>query len=235
VFLVFTAALSPANGQFQVATVPDATHFTVIVPSSNYQTPQNGLTVYPLIAPPLARSGNVLAIWNTWNMGFTDSGSSSSLAQTPLNSPTVFNFFNPGYEFPGALASAGITTPEFQLTSDTTVDWQLNFMENGILNDSNNTNGVSSFSSHNGAIVLDVGPWMTTNLTSNAGIPALVDNLSGALLAGQLSPSARTYIINYVANTNNLPYSTPTYSQMRDRVQAVVHLLATSPDFTVQK
>jgi hypothetical protein len=172
----------------------------------------------------------------TWNLGYTDTGSSSSLLQSPLRSPTVFNFYFPNYEFPGALASAGLTTPEFQLTSDTGVALQMNFLEGGILNNTGNTNGLSSFTGGDGDIVLDIGPWMTTNYTASANVPALVDNLNTLLLAGQLSAAAKTNIVNYVTNTVNFPFSTPpTASQMRDRVRAVVHLIVSSPDFTIQK
>ena len=105
---------------------------------------------------------------------------------------------------------------------------------NGILV-SGNPNGLTGFRSGNGAIVLDVGPWMTAAYTSNPGIPNLVDSLSSLLMGGQLSYSVRAYIVNYVANTTNFPYTTPTTTQMRDRVRAVVHLLLISPDFTIQK
>ena len=87
---------------------------------------------------------------NTWNMSYTDTGTTASLSQSPLRSPTVFNFFYPGYEFPGALASAGLTTPEFQLTTDSGVAAQMNFIEGGILNNTGNTNGLSSFTGGNG-------------------------------------------------------------------------------------
>jgi hypothetical protein len=76
---------------------------------------------------------------------------------------------------------------------------------------------------------------MTTNYTANAGIPGLVDALSSALLAGQLSPAAKSDIVNYVASTNFAYSSPPTQTQMRDRVRAVVHLIATAPDFIIQK
>jgi hypothetical protein len=169
-------------------------------------------------------------------MSYTDQGTVSSLSQSPLRSPTVFNFFYPGYEFPGALASAGLTTPEFQLTTASGVAEQINFIEGGILNNTGNTNGLSSFTGGNGSIVLDIDPWMTTNYTSNAGIPTLVSNLNTLLVAGQLSYAAQTNIIGYVANSNNFSYSTPpTQTQMRDRVRAVVHLIANSPDYIIQK
>jgi hypothetical protein len=112
----------------------------------------------------------------------------------------------------------------------------MNFLEGGLLNNTGNTNGLSSFTGGNGSIVLDLNPWMTTNYTSNAGIPSLVNALNSLLLAGQLSASAQSIIINYVANTTNFAYSTPpTDSQMRDRVRAVAHLIINSPDFTIQK
>jgi hypothetical protein len=112
----------------------------------------------------------------------------------------------------------------------------MNFLEGGILNNGNNTNGLSSFIGGNGNIVLDIGPWMTTNYTASANVPLLVDSLNASLLAGQLSAAAKTSIVNYVTNTVNFPFSTPpTQTQMRDRVRAVVHLLITSPDFTIQK
>jgi hypothetical protein len=75
---------------------------------------------------------------------------------------------------------------------------------------------------------------MTTNYTASAGVPALVDNLNAVLLAGQLSAAAKTGIVNYVTNTVNFPNPT-NQLQMRDRVRAVVHLLISSPDFTIQK
>ncbi len=228
-----TVLLTP--GQYQVAGIPDPLHFTFYVTNSASLT-ESGFNVYPLGPPPLTRSGTVSLQQSTWNMSYTDSGTVSSLSQSPLRSPTVFNFYYPGYEFPGVLASAGMTTPEFQLTTDSGVAAQMNFIEGGILNNTGNTNGLSSFTTGNGAIVLNLGPWMTTNFTSNAGIPTLVSNLNTLLVAGQLSVLAQTAIIGYVANTNNFTYGTPpTQTQMRDRVRAVVHLIVNSPDYLIQK
>jgi hypothetical protein len=209
-------------------------HFTITAASSVNQN-ENSLAVFPLVPPPIPRSGTVIVQENTWNMSYTDTGTTSSLSQSPLRSPTVFNFFYPGFEFPGVLASAGLTTPEFQLTSASGVALEFNFLEGGILNNTGNTNGLSSFTGGNGAIVLDIGPWMTTNNTANSGIPGLVTALSSRLLAGQLSPAAQTDIVNYVASTN-FAYSTPpTQTQIRDRVRAVAHLIICSPDFIIQK
>ncbi len=231
VFINFNGT-GPSNGEYQVLTVADSTHFTLIVSNSANRT-QNDEVIYPLAPPSLTRSGNVTVTESTWNMGYTDGSSGSSLSQSPLRSPTVFNFFYPSYAFPGALAAAGLTTPEFQLTSDTTTALLMNFIEGGILGNTGNTNGLSSFTGGNGAIVLDIGQWMTPSYTLSAGIPTLVDGLNSLLVAGQLSPAAKTDIVNYL---NTFAYSTPiTAAQMRDRVRAVVHLILNSPDFAIQK
>jgi hypothetical protein len=221
------------NAQYQITGIPDATHFTFNTTNSASQT-QSGFTFYPLGPPVLTRNGSVAVQNSTWNLGYTDTGTSASLLQSPLRAPTVFNFYFPNYEFPGALSSAGLTTPEFQLTSDTGVALQMNFLAGALLNNGNNTNGLSSFTGGDGDIVLDLGPWMTTNYTLNAGVPNLVSNLNTLLLAGQLSAAAQTNIINFVTNTAN--FASPTnQTQMRDRVRAVVHLIVSSPDFTIQK
>ncbi len=41
--------------------------------------------------------------------------------QIPLGSPSVFNFFQPVYAHPGPVAISGLVSPEFQITTETTV------------------------------------------------------------------------------------------------------------------
>jgi hypothetical protein len=111
----------------------------------------------------------------------------------------------------------------------------MNFIEGSLLNNTGNTNGLSSFAGGNGAIVLDIAPWMTTNYTSDANIPALVSALNTYLAAGELSAACQSKIVAFV-NTNNFTWSNPpTQTQMRDRVRAVIHLIVSSPDYIIQK
>jgi uncharacterized protein (DUF1800 family) len=243
VFMNFSTT-PPARGQYRVVAVPNPTNFTIVVPSTANGA-QNNQTVFPLIPPPLLRSGTVSLQYGTFTINATDGGNSYSLAQTPLNSPTVFNFFFPDYKYPGALATARLTTPEFQLTSDTTVMFQANFLGASILavgNNANNTNGLSSFgtgsnnSGGSGTVVLDISPWMTQAYTSSGGLSSLVDALNSLLCGGQLSAGAKSQIVSYVSNSSNFPYGTPpTMGQIRDRARAVVHLISNSPDYTVQR
>jgi hypothetical protein len=236
VFIRFPSTGSGTNGTYRVTSVPNPTRFTIVSSVSANRSESDPL-VLPLVAAPITRSGAVTIKYSTWNMNYTDGGSSSSLSQTPLNAPTVFNYFFPDYKFQGILASAGLTTPEFQLTSDSSAVAQMNFITSAIFNNGNNTNGLSSFSSGNGSIALDVGPWMTPAITSNAGIPGLVDSFNTLLCAGQLSTAARNIISSYVADNTRFPLAspTPTNAQMRDRVRAVLHLVVSSPEFIVQR
>ncbi len=229
-YINYTQAGSPLDGQYTVASVPDATHFTFTSASTNNQT-QNGATVYPLVPPPFPRSGNVTLSWNTWVLNATDSGGTYSLAQTPLNSPTVFNFFYPDYKFPGILATAGLTTPEFQLTSDTTVAFQMNFMYGGVYGSgSSSTNGFSSFNNNGSAIFMDLGAYINNSYANNAGLPNLIRTLNSLLCAGQLNNSASNSIY-----TNTVTLSSSTQANLRDRVRSVLHYVLTSPDFVIQR
>lgn len=231
VYIDFRSGSAP-DGLYTVDTAQTATRFTVAVPSTASQT-QPSLTVFPLAAPALSRSGSVRVHYNSWNVGST----SGSLGQTALRSPTVFNFFSPDYKYPGSLAAAGLTTPEFQLTSDTEVASQMNFLASAVLGTTGNTNGLSSFTSGDGDISLDLGRWMTPALTTDAaGVGALVDAFNTLLCGGQLSTAARDAIVAYASSTANFPMSTPpTFTQMRNRVRAVAHLVLVSPDFTIQR
>jgi len=233
VYIVFPNGSPYSNSVYQVVKVTGPDAFTISSPVMMDRADEN-LVVLPLEPAPINRGGGVALRYSTWAMNQTDIDYSATLSQTPLNSPTVFNFFQPGYKFPGPLADAGLTTPEFQLTTDTSIVLQMNFFAGGVLFPSGNTNGLSSFNGGSGAIRLDFAPWMTPEFTSNAGIPHLVDALSALLSAGQVSDATKQIIVAY-ATSGRFPYTIPTRIEMRDRVRAVVHLLVTSPEFAIQR
>ncbi len=194
---------------YPIVATPDLNTFTVTARDAANAAinSDNQVFVFPLKSQPVVRSGTVVARAGTYTMDNTD----TDLAQTPLNSSTVFNFFLPDYKFAGTLASQGITTPEFQLTAETTVVRQANFLYNGIFNP-NSTTGISSFKTGTNALILDLSPWMATATdsglgagpqtgqvwTSNANVSTLIDRLNTLLLAGQLPAAAKTVIQNFV-------------------------------------
>ena len=84
---------------------------------------------------------------------------------------------------------------------------------------------------------MDLGSYMTPAQTnSTAAITTLVDTMSTILTGGNMLASSKSSIVSFVANTTNFPLSaTPTNSQMRDRVRAIVQLIVVSPEFAIQK
>ena len=233
-FLV-TNSPTPAPSQvYTVASVTQPNQFTVTITPAVTAGSQStsGQAVYPLAISQWSRNGTCSVQFGTWNVSY----SNNDLTQTPLGATTVFNFFYPDYRYPGAMATAGMTTPEFQLTNDSNTMNLTNVVTGGFLS-GGNTNGFQSFRSGGGAIPMDISSYMTAGQTSDATIPTLVDTLAARLVGGILNSTARTAIINYVANTTNFPYTTgnPTTTQMRDRVRAVIHLIVTSAEYAIQK
>jgi uncharacterized protein (DUF1800 family) len=62
--------------------------------------------------------------------GVSGSDIAACLGQSPLESPSVFNFYRPGYMAPNSLMAAqGKVTPEMQISSETEVAAYMRFME----------------------------------------------------------------------------------------------------------
>jgi len=233
-FTVFNSPTPAVDGVYTVASIVDSDHFTVTTSPAISNGSQGGaINVYPLATPPFTRNGTLTVGLGTWSVG--SSSATDDLSQSPLNAPSVFNFFYPDYQFPGPIAQAGLTTPEFQLSNDTGTMGLTNTVSRSILS-SGNPNGFTSFRAASGAVVMDLSPYMTSAQTSNAAIPALVDKMNALLLGGNMQTATRTNIINYVANTTNFPLSaTPTNTEMSNRVRAVVHMIIVCPEYAIQK
>jgi hypothetical protein len=250
-----------ADAQYTIASVVGPKTYTLANSGTyaiNSTSPLSG--VYPLIPPTLTRSGSVSLASSAFNMGNTN----SLLAQTPLDSPTVFNFFYPNYLYPGNLATNNVTTPEFQLTTASNIINLTNAVASTILI-SGNTDGLSSF--QNGAIYLDLSAYMrtpyasfntvtttsgtkvTATTTTTVNVAALVTKLNNVLTGGALTQSAQQTIISYISNTTNFPItsavigtttnpppapSLPT-TQARDIIRGAVEAILVSPEYSIQQ
>jgi uncharacterized protein (DUF1800 family) len=242
---------APPNGVYTIATIsPTEPRTFTLTPDSGEQsllTGRSGTFNAAPHAPTLDRGGDVVSGYSDWNVGSTD----TSLGQTPLGSPTVFNFFEPTYKFPGELADAGLTTPEFQISSDTNVIRQANLLFGGIYHTSGTsvpttsgyTNGFSSFASGGHDIMMDFSKWMgprttgTNYWTNTANLRDLIRELSGLLMAGQMSQAMEDQIYNHVSLTSNIAYNatTPTDAERRNRVRAIIYFIAVSPEHAIQR
>ena len=167
-------------------------------PADLVLTPVTGNANLTRAAEFANRSGPMEVTYSDWNMDTTN----TDLNQTPMQSPTVFNFFLPDYQFPGLLSNAGLITPEFELTSETSVIRQANTLYSGIFTDVLGQLGLASFKGGARDILVDLRPWLGTGpgalpWAHNNNLDALIDELNSRLMAGKLSS---TGVNNYVSN-----------------------------------
>ncbi|HYD80714.1 MAG TPA: DUF1800 domain-containing protein [Paucimonas sp.] len=147
----------------------------------------------------------------------------SSLGQTPMRSPSVFNFYRPGYVPPNTgIANAGLVAPEMQITAETSVVGYLNFMRDVI------PNGVGS--------ARDVKADYATEIALADSSDKLLDHVNLLLTAGQMPAALRAQIktaIDSVAISTTDANAAAT--ARRNRVYLAIFLTMASPEYLVQK
>jgi uncharacterized protein (DUF1800 family) len=183
-----------------------------ILMDSEARTEPTATSAGKLREPVMRLTGWARAFGATSNSGNWTTGDTSSatnrLAQTMGRSPSVFNFFRPGYTPPNTpIASAGLVAPELQITNEISVVGYVNYMQAVV----NNTTD------------------LRTDYGSISGISgdsaALVDRINLWLAAGQLSSATVTAIrtaVDSSTNTNN-------------RIAIAVLLTMASPEFLTLK
>ena len=97
--------------------------------TANQDSPTFGKLREPMVRiAQWAHTFEVSSISGTWRIG--NLSAPNSLGQSPLQAPSVFNFFRPGYVPPSqALALMKFTAPEFQIVNETTGPSYLNYLE----------------------------------------------------------------------------------------------------------
>jgi hypothetical protein len=190
------SGILPADDHhFQTSYLPVTSSLSTTVPKPSGSN--NGITLFPLVAPPMGRSGNVVINQSTFVLGSTE----GTLSQSPLNAPTVFNYFFPNYKFPGTLSNSNLDSPEFQLTTDTNISNLTNSLTNmfvGTGGGNGNLNGLSSFNNGGGSVVVGIGGYLTAAQTNDAAIPALIDNLANILVGAPLEAATKATIQNFI-------------------------------------
>ena len=159
-----------------------------------------------------ARSFNLASPTGLWNVGDL-SDPASRLGQSPLRSPSVFNFYRPGYVPPNsALGTQNITAPEFQLANESTVVAWANFAQTFIVS------GVG-----------ETRPDYTTEIALATDANALVQRVALLLSANALAADTLATITAAVTTI-----AAATDAGKRNRVYAAVHLVLCAPEYLVQ-
>ncbi len=138
------------------------------------------------------------------------------LGQSPLLAASVFNFFSPLYARSGAIAQAGLASPEFQNATDTQVVGSTNFFSRLI------RDGGIGFDEPN-RVDFDTTTWL-----ADAGNTAkLMDRLNWTLFAGGMTTATQTVIERAV---NAFPVK-----DTDNRLQAALNLAVIAPEFVIQR
>ena len=151
-------------------------------------------------------------------------GASSSLGQQPLNSPSVFNFFQPDYQLPGEVSDKGLYSPEFQIYDSITA---LTIPNHSFYSVSTSLNQPASTNTSVN-VVLDLNT--VSNLVSQTNIAALVELVNMKLARGKMSTATRSIIFNAITN---VPPSWPNYE--RERAIMALYLTLISPETAIMK
>jgi uncharacterized protein (DUF1800 family) len=157
-------------------------------------------------------SGN----WRIGNLSDLVSG----LGQSALRSPSVFNFFRPGYVPANtAIATNSLVAPEFQLINESSTPGYVNYMTSAI----GSTNGVGG----------DVKAAYTSELAIAHDSTALLDRICLLMAANQISDTTKATIKTALDATTVT--QTSTTAEKQRRVYMAVLLVMASPDYLVQK
>ena len=159
-----------------------------------------------------ARTFGVASPTGLWNIGNV-SDPSTRLGQSPLRSPSVFNFFRPGYVPPNsALGTLNLNAPEFQITNESTVvgwaNWAQTFVQSG---------------------VGETRPDYAAELALATDATALVKRVSLLLSGDTLSAATLATIGTAVGSI-----SATTDAGKLNRVYAAIHLVLCAPEYLVQ-
>ena len=158
-----------------------------------------------------ARAFNVTSPTKLWPFGNVSS-SANRLGQSPGRTPSVFNWFRPGYTPPGtAIANGGLVAPEFQITNEPSIIAYVNYMQALIISGAGEAkpdySSLTALASDSQKLLIEL------NLVLAA------DQISAATLA-QMKAALDTIAVATSAGLNN-------------RIYAAILLVMASPEYLV--
>ena len=183
-----------------------------------------------------AHTFNITSTRNTWKMGSPTWSAVESLAQSPLQAPSVFNFFRPGYVPPStAMAATGATAPEFQLVNESTVSSYINYLQTILPRGiwirapelAGNPKEATKTDGH------DMVPDYRFEFGLTENPDTLVQHLNLLLCAGQLSAQTVTHITDAL-RYENVAVSFPE-NTLRFYVARAILFVMCSSDYLIQR
>jgi uncharacterized protein (DUF1800 family) len=140
--------------------------------------------------------------------------------QEPLDAPSVFNFFKPGYAPDGPVADAGLVGPEFQILNAVTALAVPNYYLSSL------QYGFNRWGSNNKRQL--VLPQLTSELAQYNDVPALLRHLD-LLLTGGTLPKEQHQIIREAVES----IDSHIYKWQSERIRMAIYLIATAPEYGI--
>jgi len=170
---------------------------------------------------PLLRQ---ILLWRTFSASAQNDrhaydNSELDFAQGFQRAAAANGFFKLDYSQPGAVAAAGLVSPEFQVFTEATAVTATNRLFDSVL-----VNNALLTAPSPGDVILDLG--FETTLAGQPG--NLVSHLDQLLMGGQMSPVMRSILIDLVIDT-------PLSASGIERVTEAIFAIVTSPEFAVQR
>jgi uncharacterized protein (DUF1800 family) len=186
---------------------------------------------YGRLKEPLLRASQVIRAFHPFSNAtatpnkqyFRLASTDTEFLQTPYRANSVFNFFDPDYVVSLSLVNTklnvpyieSIRSPVMEITNENSTINYANFMKKGLIDGS----GFSSSS--------DVRLLLTNEnaLATAASSTNLINYLDKVMMAGITSTNTRTLLNGYYISTTDAT----------KRARGLIYLIATSPQFQVQK
>ncbi len=163
----------------------------------------------------------------------TSTSASTALNQSPLTSPSVFNFWRPGFTPPATtqLGQRSLLAPEFQVVDEVTTASYINFMQDTI-------NSGIGFTPQNGT-GRDVRTFYPAEVALAENVPGLVERMNTLLFYGQMTSTLRTRL-EAAINAVSIPVSNGTNQAAIDaarlnRAKTAVFFSMISPEYLIQR
>ncbi len=153
--------------------------------------------------------------------------------QSPLFSPSVFNFFQADYQPLGPINDANLVAPEFQITDAQTIAGYINAVYEWIVRD-NIADEYDLFGGEDDAGYADERSFIDlgdeTVYTDDNELHILLDRLNLILAQGRLSDLTENTIIETLKEFPN-----NTAEQQEDRVRLAIYLVVSAPEYLINR
>ena len=183
-----------------------------------------------------ARTFKATSLKGTWKIGNPNYSAVDALGQSPLQAPSVFNFFRPGYVPPStAMAFSKATAPEFQLVNESTTASYINYLQNFLYQGMwvRAPELITSPDSATPTDGPDIVPDYSAELALVGNPSGLINRLNLLLCAGQLSAETVTMMVNALSydSTN----SASSDNAKRSYVAKAIMFVMCCSEYLVQK